>query len=47
MLKAPSPPTRNPKTLKPYEPKVEQLDKQLEEQKSLHTILSAQIKRQD
>eukprot|EP00439_Symbiodinium_sp_Y106_P040659 s125_g5.t1 len=27
--------------------KVEQLDKQLEEQKSLHTILSAQIKRQD
>lgn len=27
--------------------KVEQLDKQLEEQKSLHAILSAQIKRQD
>ncbi|CAE7456638.1 CCDC39 [Symbiodinium natans] len=27
--------------------KVEQLDKQLDEQKSLHTILSAQIKRQD
>merc|ERR1719215_1980788 len=30
-----------------FNKKVEQLDKQLEEQKSLHTILAAQIKRQD
>ncbi len=36
-----------PKETEEFNRRIEKLDKDMEEQKSLHTILSAQIKRQD